>query len=607
MNHTLVPISEFEFQEKKKNEKKGWEYLIRTQEDDDIKQVRVREIDTGEEVTELYLACNAARNTAVVPHGVCLPGVRKLVLAKEIRLLYLENEAFPNLEDIQVEAPNYLFAFDKETKTLAEGSSLRNVFWTSKETYHMPDKIDGNPITVIKNYAFSGTKFEEILFPCRNNIMISSSAFTGSVFLEKATEKGYAFVGTNLLDLRRDKSRPLEYICVPPNISCRKKMLLHANLLPCKTAEVNSIFDLIEYCSVIAGGKIVWHGPLRDKDIAHLNLNYDIADIELVDSNCVTNDGLVYSRGGEKILLCPRRLPKEEVKIKEGCVIVEPEAFKNNKTVQKVILPNSVTYIKGEAFKYACIKKVEFGKGLLRIGNKAFEHCRLEEIYIPGNVKKIGERAFGFTSPKTVTLEEGVMEIERDAFVRKGEGIAVELPKSMMFLHPGSLKGFSEVRLKNNRILGLLLALDNEKDVILVEETGKKFMIPAGLNEFLNVVLEDAWTCGIKYFESEYKSIPQHLQFETDAYQFELFAYTQDANKYQGYLKHLRLKAVYMVKASENKTDYFSKLANAGVMTPEIAKECLKISQEEQDALFTAMILEWLKEKGEDGENQFSI
>lgn len=83
-------------------------------------------------------------------------------------------------------------------------------------------------------------------------------------------------------------------------------------------------------------------------------------------------------------------------------------AFKNNKTIKTVVIPDTVKYIDDESF-YGCtaLESVMFGNGVEEIGDYAFENCTsLSKVYIPVSVKKIGAEAFGYTFGSELTLNK---------------------------------------------------------------------------------------------------------------------------------------------------------------------------------------------------------
>ena len=76
--------------------------------------------------------------------------------------------------------------------------------------------------------------------------------------------------------------------------------------------------------------------------------------------------------------------------------VVEARAFKNNTSIEKVILGKNVTTIKESAFENCkALSEVKLNNGLLNIGVKAFKGCiSLKKITIPKSVMKIGDQAF---------------------------------------------------------------------------------------------------------------------------------------------------------------------------------------------------------------------
>lgn len=97
-------------------------------------------------------------------------------------------------------------------------------------------------------------------------------------------------------------------------------------------------------------------------------------------------------------------------------------AFKNNKTIKTVIIPDTVKYIDDESF-YGCtaLESVTFGNGVEEIGDYAFENCTsLSKVYIPVSVKKIGAEAFGYTFGSELTLNKNFsMTCAKDSAAEK--------------------------------------------------------------------------------------------------------------------------------------------------------------------------------------------
>lgn len=72
------------------------------------------------------------------------------------------------------------------------------------------------------------------------------------------------------------------------------------------------------------------------------------------------------------------------------------DAFTMNESVTCVNIPDSVRYIGDSAFAYCTeLRRVEFGSGLISIGNSAFEGCEtLSAITLGDSLTTIGEYAF---------------------------------------------------------------------------------------------------------------------------------------------------------------------------------------------------------------------
>lgn len=75
---------------------------------------------------------------------------------------------------------------------------------------------------------------------------------------------------------------------------------------------------------------------------------------------------------------------------------IRGDVFANVKTIEEVILPDSITEIRGGAFKNAVnLKKIKLPNKITDIKGNTFEGCvRLEEITIPDSVIRIGGHAF---------------------------------------------------------------------------------------------------------------------------------------------------------------------------------------------------------------------
>lgn len=168
------------------------------------------------------------------------------------------------------------------------------------------------------------------------------------------------------------------------------------------------------------------------------NSNASLKESPLSDFEYQTkDDAAVINKyiGNEKTVVIPNSI--------DGCEVVSINvvAFAQNKTIEKVVFPDSVKYIWNRAFA-ACsnLKEVVFGKNLVHIDQEAFDNCTaLQYVNLPENLKEIWPSAFyncssvtkifipksctkysytfqKCTSLKEIVFEDGTKTIFSDAF-----------------------------------------------------------------------------------------------------------------------------------------------------------------------------------------------
>ncbi|MCM1131559.1 MAG: leucine-rich repeat domain-containing protein [Anaeroplasma bactoclasticum] len=107
-----------------------------------------------------------------------------------------------------------------------------------------------------------------------------------------------------------------------------------------------------------------------------------------------------------------------EYKGKPVTSIINPDRS-NNKTINKLFLPNTITSIGEYAFKgCSSLTSITIPDSVTNIGESAFENCSdLRSITIPDSVTSIGEYAFkGCSSLTSITIPESVTSIGGYAF-----------------------------------------------------------------------------------------------------------------------------------------------------------------------------------------------
>lgn len=86
----------------------------------------------------------------------------------------------------------------------------------------------------------------------------------------------------------------------------------------------------------------------------------------------------------------------KNVSVPVGVEIIGADAFSDNVTIEKVVLPDSVTKIEPYAF-WGCenLETVILGEGLVEVGDYVFANCKgLKQMTIPENIRSIGIQSF---------------------------------------------------------------------------------------------------------------------------------------------------------------------------------------------------------------------
>ena len=147
--------------------------------------------------------------------------------------------------------------------------------------------------------------------------------------------------------------------------------------------------DPLTPSEIISGIAVPWmvHNQ-TDKTIIKINENIrekGILSNTIDESFVIVDSELVKYLGTDKIVTIP-----------EGVKNIKPKAFDKNKTMEEVILPDSLQSIEKMAFYYRTrLKKVHFSSNLKSIGEKAFARCsNLEEAILPDSLENLGVSAF---------------------------------------------------------------------------------------------------------------------------------------------------------------------------------------------------------------------
>ncbi len=228
------------------------------------------------------------------------------------------------------------------------------------------------------------------------------------------------------------------------------------------------------------------------------------------------NDAAVINKyiGDEKTVVIPNSI--------DGCEVVSINvvAFAQNKTIEKVVFPDSVKYIWNRAFADCSnLKEVVFCEELEFIGIEAFENCTsLKEIDLPQDLKQIESRAFrncssvtkitipkcstytlgtfaNCTSLKEVVFEEGTQIINSVAFNNATSLETLTIPASVKQIISNTFFD-SYTNLKSIKFLGdapntqINSAKEIKKDLVIYYKEGAKGWDTSPLAEKFTLIAE---------------------------------------------------------------------------------------------------------------------
>ena len=117
-------------------------------------------------------------------------------------------------------------------------------------------------------------------------------------------------------------------------------------------------------------------------------------------------DGVVTHYGGDS----------SYVVVPDGVIAIGRDAFRYNRDIQTVILPEGCTRIESGAFYASYLQEIDLPDSLEYIGEEAFEDSQLRSIQLPAGLKTIGNEAFRDTYLEAVKLPEGLESIGYNAF-----------------------------------------------------------------------------------------------------------------------------------------------------------------------------------------------
>ena len=133
--------------------------------------------------------------------------------------------------------------------------------------------------------------------------------------------------------------------------------------------------------------------------------------------NFTSVDGIVFNKDKTALLACPASTEiGAEYIIPEGVKKIGDDAFKNVKTISKIVTPTTLNEIESHAFDNASIKEMVINGDHLRIHSWAIYSLNLDSLILNEGIERIDEDAFYTSLNCDLVLPKSLKYLGRHAF-----------------------------------------------------------------------------------------------------------------------------------------------------------------------------------------------
>ena len=171
----------------------------------------------------------------------------------------------------------------------------------------------------------------------------------------------------------------------------------------------------------------------RPESTLRENLSTEVTDEDI--ANGIKDEyGVIYSKDGKR-LLSAKHFDCKTYTIYKGIKVICDQAFEFCKSLQSIVIPNSVTNIGNSAF-LCCesLQSISIPNSVTNIGDRAFWGCEsLQSLIIPNSVTNIGNSAFWrCSSLQSIVIPNSVTSIGEGAFVDCHSLQSIVIPESVI-------------------------------------------------------------------------------------------------------------------------------------------------------------------------------
>ena len=364
------------------------------------------------------------------------PNVRRIYIDKNVRGIQMNNQLFPNVEEIVSDNDTY--------KNTGAGMLMRIAGKNTGTLINTFCKKPGEPmdmknVVAIASMAFAGCKSANFINMKFEDISCDVDAFKGYEGIgDLPVVEGVHMLGNMVMevcdrvpDSARDISKSVDF--------SGRALTVH------DVSIISRLYFQHRPSKVIVDND----GVINPQDLRTVLRHAGIEDIEISASNPYysTHDGIVYNHDRTYLFGCPSGRTGKVV-IPDGVKEINESAFYGC-NITDIVIPDSVTEIGVSAFASTDIESFTFSKSMDTIPESMFNSCQnLTDIKIPEHIKKIGRYAFSNISIRSIGLPEGLTEIGVNAFIFNPDcdyDTEVVLPASIKKLDRRSFYGVKHI------------------------------------------------------------------------------------------------------------------------------------------------------------------
>ena len=310
------------------------------------------------------------------------PNVRKIYIDKNVRGIQMNNQLFPNVEEIISDNDTYRCAGDGMLMRITgkKTGTLINTFCKKPG-----EPIDMKGVVAIGSMAFAGCKSANFVNMKFEDISCDVDAFKGYEGVgDLPVVEGVHMLGNMVMevcdrvpDSARDISKSVDF--------SGRALTVH------DVSIISRLYFQHRPSKVIVDND----GVINPQDLRTVLRHAGIEDIEISASNPYysTHDGIVYNHDRTYLFGCPSGRTGKVV-IPDGVKEINESAFYGCR-ITDIVIPDSVTEIGASAFVSTDIKSFTFSKSMDTIPESMFSSCQnLTDIKIPAHIRKIEKYAF---------------------------------------------------------------------------------------------------------------------------------------------------------------------------------------------------------------------